>query len=203
MRVFRIKSDFGFQSLFPYDPAVSDSGAEIVKADVLMGRTAPRLSTWTPMRLYTQEQGKPLGDFAKVWGFGCFAINARAHQLIEPILRSYCEFLPFQPFMSQVFYRLNVLQRVDCLDHHRTVEKSRGGEILEYHFDSQRLTFPNLFMLSTGPALFTVDGWNDEHREFKSIVEDEGLTGLKFEEVWIGGGPPIRLKPFAEKLRSD
>ena len=138
----------------PYAPADSDSASEIVKADILMGRTAPRLSSWVPVRLYPQEAGKDSSDFAKIWGYGCFALNARAHELLKPILETYCEFLPFLPFESEVFYRLNVLQRIDCLDHQRTCHKGHGwvGEIIEYHFDSQRFSLPNLFMLPAGPA---------------------------------------------------
>jgi hypothetical protein len=38
--------------------------------------------------------------------------------------------------------------------------------------------------------------------EFKSVVEREGLTGLRFEELWSENGPPIKAKSLADRLRS-
>jgi hypothetical protein len=205
MRVFKVESDFAFQSFFPYDPDdPDDSTADgIEDADISAGTGTPMQSSWKPLPLFADKPRKKRGAFAHLWGLSGYAVDARAREVFQAILGSTCEFLPFLPFDGETLYRMNVLERVDCLDQQKTkwkIGKKNGTRfgIEEYHFVPDRFTRSTLFRLPRGSALMAVVDLADLQHEFKTICEHEGMTGLKFEEIWAEGGSPIRTKSLLE-----
>jgi hypothetical protein len=207
MQVFQLKADFNFQSFFPYDPS-DPRGEEIVKADILQGRNVSKLATWVPPPIFVYKPELERGNFVHLWGFGGFAVDGRAHEVLKEILNETSELLPFLPHEGEQFHRLNVLNIVDCLDLEKSKwrEKPNGSkstQIEEYQFDPARIGGPTLFKLPKQAALLTVIGKHSVPQEFKTLVEREGLTGLKFEEIWSEGGPPIRIKSPAERLKGE
>jgi hypothetical protein len=100
------------------------------------------------------------------------------------------------------------LERVDCLDEEKTKWKigEKSGKrfgIDEYQFAPERFTQSSLFVLPNASALLTLTGLSDPQMEFKTIVESEGLTGLKFEEIWTREGTPIKTRGVREILRGE
>jgi hypothetical protein len=205
LQVFKITSDFDYLSFYTHDPDRPESPGmrEMLKQDILLGSGTPRAANWKALPLYAEKEAKPRGNFAHLWGLGKLGIDSRASELLKPILRDTCELLPFLPFADgEVFHRFNLLARVDCLNKDKTrwfADKSTGAntsEIEEYHFHPSRLEKSSLFLLPKGGTLFAVTGTPTPEFEFKTVVEREGLTGLKFELLWSEGGPPIRRKSF-------
>jgi hypothetical protein len=166
----------------------------------LMGSDNAKLSSWNPLPLYPKQPAVVRGNFAHLWGFGGFAIDSYASTVLRPILENTCELMPFLPYNGEIFFRMNVLKRIDCLDREKTkwaVNKLTGAQstqIEQYSFDSARFTNSSIFRLQKGPMILALDGLSEPESEFKSIVQREGLTGLKFEELWSEGGPPIKVK---------
>lgn len=212
MQVFKIKSDFNYQSFYTFDPNEQESpeNKEILRADILLGIGTPRAASWKPLPLYAEKDTKPRGNFAHLWGLGKHAIDSRAIKILQPILEKTCELLPFMPLEDgEIFRRVNVLGRVDCLDEERTkwfVNKKTGEdstEIEEYHFNPSRFESSLFLLPKHGGALLTVTGTSVPELEFKTIIEREGLTGLRFVELWSEDGPPIRMRRFLETLRGQ
>jgi hypothetical protein len=205
MQVFRLRADFQFQSFFPYDPN-DPQGEEIVKADIVQGRNVSKLATWAPPPIFVHKPELERGNFTKVWGFNSFAVDTHACEVLKEIFDEKYELLPFLPHEGESIYRLNVLNIVDCLDTEKTKWKLRpNGEnsfqIEEYQFDPTRFNQGTLFKLPKDPVHFAVTGLDGDKLDFKMLVEREGLTGLKFEEVWSEGGPPIRMKSLGQRLK--
>ncbi len=200
MKVFKIKPDFGFQSFFSSDPNGPESS---VPGPFPSGK--PMLSTWTPLPMYVHKPMLERGNFAHFWGCsGKLIIDSRVREALGVILAGTCELLPLLPYKGEVFHVMNVLECVDCLDEKKTrwrIGKSTGKKIGidEYHFAPDRFSKSTLFMLPKGAAPLTVTGLGAPESEFKTIVEREGLTGLKFEEIWSEGGPPIQAKSLLER----
>jgi hypothetical protein len=206
MKVFKIKPDFGFQSFFPYD-AEDPRHDKLIETGLTMGSGASWLTIWDPPTLHTDGPPLKTGNFAHLWGLGGIAIDSWACEVLQPTLEN-CELLPFLPYRSEVFNWMNVLERIECLDEEKTkwkVGKKSGKRfgIEEYQFAPERFTQSSLFTLPKDSALLTVTGLSDSQTEFKTIVEREGLTGLKFEEIWSQDGPPIKARGLREILRSE
>ena len=199
MKIYRIKADFDLQSFFPFDPKLESSGDDLVRADIALGRGVRKLSTWRPLPLFVEKPERQKGNFAHLWGFEDFAIDSRACEILRPILEQTCELLPFLPYEGHQYYRVNILNTVDCLNQEKTKWRmrpngKRSNGIEEFQFDLTRVGHHSLFKLPKRTGLLTTSGLETGGPEFKSLIEGAGLTGLKFEEVWSEGGPPIRVK---------
>jgi len=133
-----------------------------------------------------------------------FAIDNHALAILRPLIETCCELLPLAPYDGEVFHLINVLDTIDCLDQTKTTwlphsndapkKRPKGStaySIDEYCFDVKRLPKSALFKIpeQSRSAELTVSGLLSPNKEFKSIVEREGLTGLAFEELWSEDGP--------------
>jgi hypothetical protein len=144
------------------------------------GRLTPH---WGKVSLKKDSEKHPQGNFATCWrGRNTFLMDARAHSIVASILDQDVEILPIEPFRGVEYYFVNVLKELDCLDPENTIWKK--GIDIEYQFIPEKLTDSALFMIKGTGSLFTVVGWPGAEFEFKTLVEQAGLTGLKFEEVW-------------------
>lgn len=191
MKVFRVRSDFTYQAFYPYDP--SDPAApETVRADILAGSGTKRESSWQPTKLFVHDPSLERGNFGHLWGFGGFVIDSFARKLLQATL-SGCELLPFLPLDGTTYYRVNLITRIDCLDHGRTKwrtdnESGERTDIRVYHFDPDRLTSASLFKIPEDEIYLTAVGLEHGGMEFKAIFDRHGLRGLKFQEIWSQTG---------------
>jgi uncharacterized protein YwqG len=159
------------------------------------GRLAP---FWEKVSLKKDPEKHPQSNFASCWiGYG-FLMDARAHSVVASILDQDVEILPIEPFRGVEYYFVNVIKELDCLDQKNTIWKK--GNNVKYQFIPEKLTDSTLFMVKGTGGLFTVVGRPGAEVEFKTLVEQAGLTGLKFEEVWSDGVPAIRNKGFVESV---
>jgi hypothetical protein len=207
MKVFKVKSDFRYQSFHSFgeeDPRHK----ELVKTSLSRGRGTSWAEIWVAPDLHAEGPPLPIGNFAHLWDLGDFAIDDRACEVLKPILESVCEFHPYLPYEGKSFHWMNVMETVDCLDEEKTkwrIGKSSGKRfaIEKYQFSPGRFTKSTLFRLPKDSALLALAETPDPKSEFKSIVERQELTGLKFEEIWSEGGPPIKARGLREILRSE
>jgi uncharacterized protein YwqG len=206
MKVFKVGVNIDYQTF-----RLSNKSSKFW-ADYLAkhGRIAP---FWEKVSLIslTKEPGKinlGIGNFARCFrGWRSFLMDAHARAVLAPMLEAENEILPIEPFNGLEFYFLNVIKKLQCLDGKRTIQTIRkeGDKVeygvAEYQFYPEKLTDSTLFCCQAR-GIFTVVGRPNAGVEFKTLVEQKGLTGLTFEEVWSEGGPAIRRNCFPEKTVS-
>jgi len=187
MKVFQISPDFAFQTFYTLDPDVR--GFSEVSYLLELTQCSRMLQNWKPLRLAEESSKLKRGNFAHSWGGG-FIIDTRAIEALRPILEQSCELLPLLPHKGESLQVMNVLDCVDCLDEEKTrraIDSASGMKLTiieEFHFDSSSIRGSSLFKLPKRPEFFTVTGLVDPQIEFRSVVEREALTGIKFEELW-------------------
>jgi hypothetical protein len=199
MKVFEINPDFAYQTFYTSDPDGPETMDEEYSLD-----GGSKLTTWRSLPIFEADPAqKPVGNFAHCWDGG-FIVDTHASTVLKPVLEKCAELLPLKRYKGRAYYLLNVLNCPDCLDERRT--KWRIGKknkvrfaIDEYQFVPDKLTDSTLFRIPKHVSLFTVVGRPRANIEFKTMVEREGLTGLKFEEIWSEGGPPIKVKGIVEQ----
>ena len=125
-----------------------------------------------------KEQQLPIPDFSN--GRVTDVLNKRARQVIEQLVAGQIEFLPLITPLG-LYYEMNI-QRLDCLDVQRSVVKRfKDGRIMraiKYAFRWELLEGQHIFWIrDLGKTPTFVSG------EFRRLVEENGLTGLKFLPV--------------------
>lgn len=125
-----------------------------------------------------EEQKLPVPDFSN--GRVADALNERARRLVEPLVTKQVEFLPLITPVGP-YYEMNI-QRLDCLDVQNSVvkrfEDGRIMRVIKYAFWWDRLEGQHIFWiqgLGKTPTLVS--------SEFKQLVEENKLTGLKFFSI--------------------
>lgn len=141
--------------------------------------------TWYPLPVEIVPAERT-GDFPSLAIFApVFSENALQH--LRPILGYDVELLPFDVGDStRPLYLVNVLPTVDCLDHSRSrFKRLKSGKILyieHYVFQEDRLGGHSIFKLPEDNEVYVSD-------TFKGCVEQHGLEGLLFKQVWPQKGP--------------
>ncbi len=81
----------------------------------------PMAETWQPPEVTLSGKSKKLPDIMG-WQVGAELVSQRAKLLLEPILASHVEFLPFDAIKGKPYFAMNVLQQmsVDILDIQRS-----------------------------------------------------------------------------------
>lgn len=186
MRVFQMTPDFTFQSFYTYDPSGPEIPSSIYGLEMLEGR--PMMQGWVPLPLFAGEPRRKVGNFAKSWGGGIL-VDSHSCEILQPALAGLCELLPMLPYGRKTFYVMNVLECVDCLDEtatHWRVSKHSGIRygIDKYVFSKDRLSAANIFTIPQSPEIMVATGLGSSTPTFKSIVDRNKLTGLKFRELW-------------------
>jgi len=183
MKVFRIRLDSNvFQSFLP-------DNEHIWATDSLMMNCQPKLQLWNPPSVHIGNPTLKKGNFFHLCS-GAFVVDAVAAGALRTILEWAGELLPL-PHESSLYHLINVLECANCLDDDKTkwvFGKTSGARlrIKEYHFHPSRLTESSLFKIhetAMGEVL-TVSGMKDPEDEFKSVVEQQKLEGILFEEIW-------------------
>jgi len=119
---------------------------------------------------------------------GNLVLTKRSLATLHPKLSSNCEFLPIY-WGNENGNLINVIGYVDCLDKQKTewyIDEDSGKKLYveRYGFVKDRLPNLNLFKIEESSfILLTVDR-EDGTENLKSIVEENQLTGLRFELLW-------------------
>jgi len=121
------------------------------------------------------------GDFATspYSAFAPIALNKKALTALEGIVAQVAELLPFH-YKKQDWWMLYLPTPVDCLDEEGTVyctDHISPDNIRKAAFRHNNLPSQHIFRVPGGYDYFVT-------KEFKRIVEEHALTGLKFELMW-------------------
>lgn len=181
MKVYRVQNDVNrYQYFLPqyeedWDRLVMDG--------------TPKSDIWTPPPVYVYKPRHKSGDFYQ-FGAGMLITNPQATEVLRTHLEMAGELLPL-PFEGQIFNVLNVTECINCLDQDKTQwtygesGKTRV-EITEYVFHPNRFSESPLFKIpeTCRGEVLLVEGLYDPEDEFRYVVEQHGLEGLVFEELW-------------------
>ena len=133
---------------------------------------------------------------------GALVLDARALSELFPIVDLAGERLPLRTADGKVYSLLNPLPLADCVSKSKSdftsyASSGRPKWVTRYEFDIDRLPRLSLFKTDMQPDIFVTEGWLEPNLEFKIQVEQLGLVGLTFREVWNDDGAHIApLKPF-------
>ena len=136
---------------------------------------------WNPMqvkRVYDRELSNTLGLSPHIPVF-----DEKAISVLNDLLIGNAEILPLD-CKDGVFYAINVINVIDCIDYERSKYKTfRDGKrimrFITYVFNEEKIKGTNLFKIIDEPLKrpFVSD-------EFRKRVVDNKLTGFKFELAW-------------------
>ncbi len=124
--------------------------------------------------------------FARV----AFVLDEEAREALLELLEMGGELLPIT-CQGRSYLLFNALECVNCLDQQKTLwvmGKRTGAKVRieKYEFVPNRFSESSLFKIPETAAgeVLTVTGLKDPEDEFKTRVEQLGLAGLCFEEIW-------------------
>ena len=160
-----------------------------------LGEGTSQLETWEPRQVWYHpldfEKDLGMANFPR-WSAVSIVCDAVAKEIIHKLLADHVEFLPLAYYGTKFldgkvsdskYSAINVLKILDCLDHKR-IEFSYYGSL---KYISQLAFKPNCI---GGTPIFKLPIQNSIStyvtNEFKQLVEDNNLTGLKFRKVWEG-----------------
>ena len=183
MKVFRIVLDVNhYQSLLVEDDS-------IWRTNELVFDASPKQNGWKPPGVYVLHPLLKRGNFFHFCA-GAFACDRTALGATQDLLERSAELLPIG-HKGERLYVVNVTECIAVLDEERTrwiYGETTGMPIRidRYCFHPRRLTETPLFKIpeTARGEIFTVEGMKDPEDEFKYRVEQAGLQGLVFEEVW-------------------
>jgi hypothetical protein len=152
----------------------------------------PLSQIWRPPAVYSYQPRLPEGDF---WSFGLGAFGTvfalRPEALDRPGLRQYLtsvgELLPL-PYRGREFAVWNITECIDALDAEASewlhYDDGARFRVAKPRFRPDRVGW-NVFKVPEIPT--SIFAWTDDRTErqqlFKSLVDDEQLTGIVFREI--------------------
>jgi hypothetical protein len=183
MKVFEVSTDGDdYQMLEPEDKQPIVDGVRLYMFD-----GTPKAEDWMPLSLYIPNPTRPRPNFFHSF-LGAFVVSpATMTPEIAEFLEMAGELLPL-PFEGQEFEIANILEVVNCINANESIWKTypSGKKLVR-----KPAFYPDRFgesSISKIPEMryriFCYEGIKSREDEFKTYVEDNHLTGLKFREVW-------------------
>lgn len=191
MRVFEINFDVTHYQALLVDGDDEFTFPYLDVMDFQAGRVG---DSWKPPPVYVDQPRLKRPDIFHLVGAIGLVFTPSALSVLERFALWVGELLPL-PFGEEVFQLLNVLQVYDCLDTERTIFSGGAARVLE--FKPHRVPEAPVFRIPQNQSaqLFCHEGVAEPFWEFKSAVEEAGLEGLTFEEVWNDRDGGIERKP--------
>ena len=145
----------------------------------------PLLSAWAPppVSLYAMSGKKKTNFVRTTWSYASFAVDACAAEVLRPFLVDVCELLPIK-FRRQQYWILYVNRTADCLDMEATIFHSlerTPRDVLIAAFARERLPNQPIFRVTRGFDYYVTE-------ELKGVIEQAGLTGVRFQFMWSDDG---------------
>lgn len=147
----------------------------------------PQAADWVPVRLNVRNgragAALPTSDYPSLTS-NVPVFSRRAKDCLEDLLTPRGEFLPLLSSVGE-YYAFNVSTVLDALDEEKSVvDRFDSGRIMDvdtYQFFRDKLVGATIFKLVHTPEMdvFVTD-------EFIRRVNEHGLTGMGFTDVWSG-----------------
>jgi len=182
MKIYKVSFDSEhYQQFLPDDQAIWNT-------DQLRFECKKKAAHWNPPKVYVDNPVLQKGNF---YGLapGTIVVDSYAIEKLHTLLRMAGELLPLH-HGGEEYSILNVTECVNALDEDRTewtMGRRTGAKLMiaAYAFKKDRLHQSSIFKLPERLVdLLVWERCNDPESEFKAAVEQFGLTGLKFDEVW-------------------
>jgi len=149
-----------------------------------------REDSWPCPRVVCPNPEKEPGDF--LWmPPNSLVVNQRIADILNQDTYFDAEFLPLDYDNGQKLYALNFLTCTPCLDLEeskvkRDPETGEVTEIIEHAFIPHRLLYWTVFKIPerNGLDIYCYNGLRDRGEHFYDCVNQNKLTGLRFEKVW-------------------
>jgi hypothetical protein len=181
MKVYRVRPDV---SNYQYFMLEDDS---LVLSEMLNFDGTAKADGWAAPAVYILEPNLRIGHFPALFSKAVIVVDEVALKQLRGFLEMSGELLPL-PYKDKLYHVLNVTGCYNVLDERRTQWRYEKGRlpIDRYAFHRNRLTETPLFKIpeSCRTEILTCEGLNDPEHEFKGRLEQLGLTGLLFEELW-------------------
>ncbi len=179
MRVYRVRNDVNRYQFFL--PDHEKGGSDLYGMD-----GTPKAQTWSPPSVFILHPKHEAGDFYQYYS-NVLISSPRATAALRWHLERAGELLPL-PYEGEVFTVLNVTECINVLDQEKTewvYSEGRRLHIKKYAFHPRRFTETTLFKIpETCKAEVLVVTGQSSLGEFRDAVEQAGLRGLIFEELW-------------------
>jgi hypothetical protein len=176
MKVFIIEGDYSYQYFLPQENVPNSLGQ-------------PLPADWEPPPFYVLEPNLKRGNFFH-WFSWVLICDHIALDVLRDLLEMSGELFDFT-YKGENCSLLNPLHTFSVLDedsslwrrHYKTGEKT---EVIEkYVFLPKRFCEVPIFKIPEDRVhLFTIEGMKHPEDEFKYRVEQSGLKGITFTEVW-------------------
>lgn len=148
----------------------------------------PRESSWRPPYVTILDAKTKMGDFLN-YNPSALLVSPDALPLIRHFFERAGELLPLW-FNGDQYTLLNVTECINALDDPKTdwllADDGSKVEIRRHMFDATKLTDSSIFKIpeTRRGDVLTWERDCDPKTEFKAFVEENGLTGLIFKEIW-------------------
>mgnify|MGYP001773483530 CR=1 FL=1 len=186
MKVYRIRNDVNHYQYFLTE---RDADAFKLRMDCV-----PVADKWDPPPVFIFKPKHKKGDFFQ-FNSDILITSPRATEVLRTHLEMAGELLPL-PYQGQEFTVLNVTECINCLDYQNTewMYDEQSGVALwptKYAFLSNRFTESMLFKIpeTSRSEILVVEGLHEPNEEFRAVVQQAGLEGLIFEEIWSDDNP--------------
>lgn len=149
----------------------------------------PLIPTWKAPEAYILHPKLKAGDFYGFQWFGTLVASPEIRGNIEFYFEVAGEILDIR-HEGKTYALLNVLECINVLDQDRSEwALSDEGErirLTKFAFHEHRFTESSIFKIpeKCRTTIYTYVRENDPDHEFKAFVEENGLTGIEFIEVW-------------------
>ena len=129
---------------------------------------------------------KEFMDCSQVWiTTGIVLFNQKAKDCLEGVFGDYVEFVPAK-YQDDIYYIVNVLNIIDGINYEKSeFEKRDNGRpysVNKFSFRPNIVNNISIFKLFLDDRIYSTNLFVSQ--EVKDIVEENGLTGFSFEEVW-------------------
>jgi hypothetical protein len=181
MKIYRVRPDVNHYQYF----LLEDN--KLLLSDMLKFDGTPKAENWVPPAVYIYEPKLKAGNFPDLWTTATIVVDEVALKHLLGFLEWSGELLPL-PHEGKLYHVVNLTGCYNVLDVHRTKWRYEKGTlpIDRYVFHRKRLPETPLFKIpeTCTYEVLTCEGRNDPEHEFKGRVEQLGLKGLRFEELW-------------------
>ena len=186
MRVYRMKADLAeknvsFLGLLDHEA--------FMKFDQELRRGLPVSDEFRFVELERDKSNpreKEFMDCSKLWiTTGIVLFNQKAKDCLEGVFGDYVEFVPAK-YQDDIYYIVNVLNIIDGLNYEKSefekLDDGRPYSINKFSLRPNMVNNISIFKLFLEESIYSTEIFVSQ--EVKDIVEENGLTGFSFEEVW-------------------
>ena len=186
MRIYRMEADLAEKNVSFLGLLDHES---FLKFDQELRRGLPVSDAFRFVELERDKSNpreKKFMDCSKLWiTTGIVLFNQKAKDCLEGVFGDYVEFVPAK-YQDDIYYIVNVLNIIDGLNYEKSefekLDDGRPYSINKFSLRPNMVNNISIFKLFLEESIYSTEIFVSQ--EVKDIVEENGLTGFSFEEVW-------------------